>query len=78
MSFEIIAETLLQTYGVTITSGGIINVLKRAQRYLGKDYDDLLGIIKGSPVKHADETSWRIKGLNGWLWAFLTKDIFPD
>ena len=25
------------------------------------------------PVKHADETSWRIKGLNGWLWAFLTK-----
>jgi transposase len=74
MSFEIIAETLNQTYGVEVSVGGVINILKRTKKYLGSEYDHLLSIIRGSPVKHADETSWRIEGLNGWLWAFLTKD----
>lgn len=65
MSFEIITETLFQTYGVNVTEGGLINILKRAKVWLGPEYDKLLTIIRGSPVKHADETSWRIKGLNG-------------
>lgn len=73
MSFEIIVETLLQTYGVSITEGGLITILKRTKKWLGVEYGKLLTIIRGSPVKHADETGWRIKGLNGWLWAFLTK-----
>lgn len=73
MSFEIIVETLFQTYGVNATEGGLINILKRAKVWLGPEYGKLLSIIRGSPVKHADETSWRIKGLNGWLWAFLTR-----
>ena len=74
MSFEIIVETLFQTYGVGITGGGIITILKRTKIWLGPEYGELLSVIRGSPIKHADETSWRIKGLNGWLWAFLTKD----
>ena len=74
MSFEIIVETLFQTYGAEVTTGGLITVLKRTKKWLGPEYGTLLSIIRGSPVKHADETSWRIKGLNGWLWAFLTKD----
>ncbi len=74
MSFEIVVETLFQTYGVEITTGGLITILKRAKIWLGSEYGQLLSIIRGSPIKHADETSWRIKGLNGWLWAFLTKD----
>lgn len=73
MSFEIIAETLFQSYGVSVTKGGLITILKRTKKYLGREYGKLLSIIRGSPVKHADETSWRIRGLNGWLWAFLTK-----
>ena len=74
MSFEIIVNNLFQTYGVTITEGGLVSILKRTKRWLGPEYGELLDIIRGSPVKHADETSWRIQGLNGWLWAFMTKD----
>lgn len=74
MSFEIIVDTLFQTYGLNVTEGGLITILKRTKIWLGSEYGKLLTIIRGSPVKHADETSWRIKGLNGWLWAFLTKD----
>lgn len=74
MSFEIIVSNLIQTYGVNITEGGLVNILKRTKVWLGSEYGKLLDIIRGSPVKHADETGWRIQGLNGWLWAFLTKD----
>jgi len=74
MSLEVLVETLSQTYGIRITTGGIINILQRVKKWLGKEeYGNLLKAIRSSPVKHADETSWRIKGINGWLWAFLTK-----
>lgn len=74
MSFEIIVNNLFQTYGVSLTEGGLVDILKRTKLWLGPEYGKLLDIIRGSPVKHADETSWRIQGLNGWLWAFLTKN----
>lgn len=73
MSLEVMVETLLQTYGVSLTTGGIINILKRTRKYLGKDYGTLLQAVRSSPVKHSDESGWRIKGLNNWLWAVLTK-----
>lgn len=73
MSLEILVETLHQTYGIRISEGGIVDILKRTKNYLGKDYGQLLKAVRGSPVKHADETGWRIAGINGWLWAFVTK-----
>ena len=67
-------STLNQTYGVKITEGGIVDILQRTKKWLGKtEYGNLLKTVRGSPVKHADETGWRINGINGWLWAFLTK-----
>lgn len=74
MSLEVLVETIFQTYGVKITEGGIVNILQRVKKWLGKEeYGKLLKSVRSSPVKHADETSWRIQGINGWLWAFLTK-----
>lgn len=74
MSLEILVETLYQSYGLRISEGGIVDILKRTKIYLGTDYSNLLKAIRSSPVKHADETGWRIAGINGWLWAFLTKN----
>lgn len=73
MSLQVLVETLYQTYGVKVTEGGIINLLKKARKYLGSDYGKLLKAVRGSPLKHADETGWRISGANCFLWAFLTK-----
>lgn len=75
MSLEVMVDTLCQTYGLVISAGGIVQIFHRAKRYLGKKrYRQLLQRLRASPVKHADETSWRIKGTNGWLWGFFTKD----
>lgn len=60
-------------YGINITSGGISNLLNRAKKYFGIEYDNILNEIRTSKVKHADETGWRINGINNWIWGFMTK-----
>jgi transposase len=35
----------------------------------------LIQTYRGSAVKHADETGWRINGHNGFSWLFCTPDI---
>lgn len=74
LTIEKIRKILLDTYQIKISKGGIINQLKLAKEYLQNDYDKILEAVRTSPVKHADETSWRINGINSWVWAFLTKD----
>lgn len=61
------------TYGITITEGALVAILHRSREWFGPAYKDLLNEIRGSPVKHADETGWRISGVNSWVWTFLTK-----
>jgi len=38
-------------------------------------YERLLEELKKSPFIHADETGWRIDGINHWLWKFSDKRI---
>ena len=38
-------------------------------------YGRLLEELKKSPFIHADETGWRIDGINHWLWKFSDKKI---
>lgn len=68
-----IVEKLERMYGIQISQGSITYQLQKAKEYLKNQYDDLLIEIPGAPVKHADETSWRINGINGWAWVFLSQ-----
>ncbi len=65
---------LHQAYGFKLSKGGIIQILQRAKQWLGPEYEKLKDEIRGSPVIHADETGWRVCGINKWIWAFLSKD----
>jgi len=38
-------------------------------------YGRLLEELKKSPFIHADETGWRLDGINHWLWKFSDKNI---
>lgn len=51
----------------------MLGIVHRTRRWFGSAYKDILSAIRGSPVKHADETSWSISGTKSWVWAFLTK-----
>jgi transposase len=67
-----IAERFSSTqYGVTISTGGIQRILSNARKWLGPKYDALINDVRGSPVKHADETSWTVGSEDYWAWAFV-------
>ncbi len=37
-------------------------------------YQEILKDIKAGVTLHADETGWRVRGKNWWLWVFGTPD----
>lgn len=40
-----------------------------------KPNKDILEEFRNAPVKNADETSFRIDGINGWCWLFATPTV---
>lgn len=73
-SLDIIVFLLKHQYGLTVSKGGIIYILHQTKQWLGPQYQKLKEEIRGSPIVYADETGWRVKGINTWIWAFLSKD----
>lgn len=72
--FNIIVALLEVTYDLQVSSGTLVLFLRRTSQYFGKPYKEILKEVRAAPVKHADETGWRINGINTWCWAFLKQD----
>ena len=68
-----ISELAMSLYQLPVTSGGIQKLLSKLKKQLGGNYQEILQEIRKAKVKHADETSWRIAGQNGWCWLFATQ-----
>lgn len=73
VSLDSILLLLQQSYDLNISKGEVINLLLKARLWLGTAYDQIKDEIRASPIKHADETSWRVLGINSWIWGFMTK-----
>ena len=71
---EKIASLLRERFGLTVTSGGLVQALHRAARVATPTYAALCAQIRGSPVVSPDETGWRVDAVLHWLWAFATPD----
>jgi len=46
----------------------------RVSKIMKAVYDEILGDINNAVTLHADETGWRVRGKNWWLWVFGTQD----
>jgi len=69
-------RSLLETlYGVKIAIGTLVAALDCIVRRGGETLRSMLNEVRGSPVKHADETGWREDGQNGYLWSFSTSTV---
>ncbi|MGH9856873.1 MAG: IS66 family transposase [Acidobacteriota bacterium] len=66
-----IAERLSAEYGIDISEAGLQHILSRTKQFLGAKYDEFLADVRGSPVKHADETSWPVGPDEWWAWVFV-------
>jgi transposase len=60
---------------IGVGEGSLVEVFHRLARLLDKVPHKLIEQYRQSPVKHADETGWRINGKNGYAWLFATEGL---
>lgn len=58
-----------------IGAGALVEVFHTIGKLLRSVPQSLIEEYRQSPVKHADETGWRINGKNGYAWLFATVNI---
>ena len=68
---EKICDFLSTAYGVQISEGGIVVVLKQLVKAFGPYYALLESAVKLARVKHTDSTSWRVSGRNYFAGVFI-------
>jgi len=69
-------QGLLQTlYGLELSQGELVAILQAVAAKGRDQVAELREQLKVSPVVHADETTWRENGQNGYFWSFSTPQI---
>jgi transposase len=70
-SYEKIGSLLKLLFDLDITEAAMLHCVMSVARAFGPRYEELKKELVREKSLHGDETSWRIKGRNHWLWAFL-------
>ena len=61
--------------GLKVTDSALAQALQRISRWLKVEENQILESIRASPMIHMDETGWKIKGTNHWLWIFVNQKL---
>jgi transposase len=66
----------LATYcGLRVCPATFVRAEQRLTDLALPTYQLILDALRRAHVVHADETGWRIHGVNAWLWVFSSKDV---
>lgn len=60
---------------IGIGAGALVEIFHKLAKLLKETPQKLIEQYRQAPVKHADETGWRINGKNGYAWLFATEII---
>ncbi|MBI4619793.1 MAG: IS66 family transposase [Desulfobacterales bacterium] len=74
LTMDKIRAFLSEFYGLSVSSGVISAMLSRAGKELKPIYDDIKESLPKQSVINADETGWRVQGINHWLWSFSSPE----
>jgi transposase len=74
VGYERLVELCRDVFGLTISQGGIENVLRRLVERARPTYAALGQTVRGSPVINSDETGARVAGRTRWQWTFQTPE----
>lgn len=74
LSYAKIGSLFKLLFNLEVTEAAIEHSVSKVAEAFGPVYKQLISDIrKKESSLHGDETSWRIKGKNHWLWAFVGK-----
>ena len=69
-----IKEYLRTFFHLEISTSGLSRHLIRVSKIMRDVHGEILKNIQSGARLHADETGWRVRGRNWWLWVFGTQD----
>lgn len=74
LPFRKVEDVMQRNYGIEITPASIMNMTRYVSGKLESHHEELITKIQNSECVYADETSFRISGVNYWLWIFVAND----
>jgi len=69
LSRDQVREVVVEVFGVPASTGSIDNAIMRMSAILADPWAELREAIRKAEVVHADETTWRLRGAQQWLWV---------
>ena len=81
LSYERLQAALSDLFGLTLSQGGLMNLLRRAQGCFGPGRDAAIATLRRTKVVACDETGVRIEGSNGddpvsWRLQLWLQNVF--
>ena len=73
LSYERLQATLADLFGLPISQGGLMNLLRRAQACFQAGRERAVAALRCAEVVASDETGVRIEGGNAYHWVFRCK-----
>ena len=74
LPFTKIQDYLKAFYGLKISTSGLSRHVIRVSQIMKAVHDEILADINNAITLFADETGWRVRAKNWWLWVFGTQD----
>jgi transposase len=75
LPFGVIQRYLKGRYSLHLSVGELVALVRGVAVRGQGEYTQLQQELRDSPVVHGDETGWREKGHNGYLWSFSTPKV---
>jgi transposase len=66
---------LLTYFGIKVSLGEVSHIITKTGKIFGPKFKELKQKIRETAYHHEDETGWRKKGKNHWLWAFISEEV---
>ena len=70
LSYERLQAALSDLFGLTLSQGGLMNLLRRAQGRFAEGRAEAVAALRRASVVASDETGVRIEGANAYHWVF--------
>ncbi|WP_419829823.1 IS66 family transposase [Methylobacterium sp.] len=74
LSYERLEAALSDLFGLTLSQGGLMNLLRRAQGCFRPGREIAVSALRRAAVVASDETGVRIEGSNAFQWVFHAAD----
>jgi transposase len=74
LPFTRLVKYLQDFFGFEISTSGVSKHVIRVSGILEEVYNEILEDVQLGYILFADETGWRIRGRNWWLWVFGTSE----